>query len=264
MKNPYELYPETYVKLLALIRDFAAHQTSDRLPAEESLAAQLGVSRVKIRDVLSQLEAAGYVTRKRGVGTTINRYVLTEGARLDIDSIYVDMVSHYGHRPRTALHALRLLRQPAPDVAARLRLGADEAVYLIEKQVFADDTPVIVVDDYIPARYYDNGKCDLAMIDTNIFFFLQSMCDELLETLMVHMDACAASGALTETMQVPEGYLLMKLDSVCYTQASEAILYSVEYYNTKILPFSFQKRVFSGKFKRTLPPDSLQTKPGEA
>lgn len=78
--QPYERYPATCVRLLKWIRAFAETNTSDRLPSEENIAGQLGVSRVKIRDVLSQLEAAGYVTRKRGVGTLINRYVLAEAA----------------------------------------------------------------------------------------------------------------------------------------------------------------------------------------
>ena len=81
-KQSYEQYPETYLKLLHLIRTFAAESDSDRLPSEENMAAQLGVSRVKVRDELSKLEAAGYVTRKRGVGTLVNRYVLQEAARL--------------------------------------------------------------------------------------------------------------------------------------------------------------------------------------
>ena len=107
--QPYERYPATCVRLLKWIRAFAETNTSDRLPSEENIAGQLGVSRVKIRDVLSQLEAAGYVTRKRGVGTLINRYVLAEAARLDIDSTYVDIVASCGYTPRATLRKLKLL-----------------------------------------------------------------------------------------------------------------------------------------------------------
>ena len=93
---------------------------------QAQLAGQLGVSRVKIRDVLSQLEAAGYVTRKRGVGTLINRYVLAEAARLDIDSSYVDIVASYGYTPRATLRKLKLLSPASPILAEKL--GFDPAV----------------------------------------------------------------------------------------------------------------------------------------
>ena len=188
--QPYERYPATCVRLLKWIRAFAETNTSDRLPSEENIAGQLGVSRVKIRDVLSQLEAAGYVTRKRGVGTLINRYVLAEAARLDIDSTYVDIVASCGYTPRATLRKLKLLSPASPILAEKLRIDPADGVYLFEKVVYADERPVIVVEDYIPAPLYDQSNCDLALMDTNIYFFLQSMCDELLQTATVHLDAC--------------------------------------------------------------------------
>jgi len=257
-KQPYERYPETYIRLLQWIRDYARTHDGDRLPPEETIARTLGVSRVKIRDVLAQLEAAGYITRKRGVGTLLNRYVLAEAARLDIDSVYVDIVAACGYRPHSATRKIKLLSEPPAQVLQKLRLSPGAEVYLFEKVIYADDQPVILVDDYLPADLYDRANCDLTMMDTDFYLFLQSMCDELLQTVTIHMDACIAADKLARTMQVAEGSALLKLNSVFYTQASEPILYSVEYYNTRLIPFSFQKRILSGKFKRNDPPSFME------
>ena len=256
--QPYDLYPETYIRLLEWIRAYAKEHAGNRLPSEAELAAQFGVSRVKMRDVLSRLEGAGYIIRKRGAGTLINRYVLDEPARLDIDSVYMDIVANCGFQPRSTLYQLRKLSDPPPEVARKLALEPGESTYQIEIVIYADGRPVILVVDYIPARYYERTNSSLSLVDMNIFLFLQGMCDDLLETLIVHMDTCAAEGRLAEIMTVDEGFPLLKLDSVCYTQASDPVLYSVEHYNTKLIPFSFQKRVLSAKFKRTLPPESLR------
>lgn len=257
-KQPYERYPETYINLLQWIRSYARTHDGDRLPPEETIAKILGVSRVKIRDVLAQLEAAGYITRKRGVGTLINRYVLAEAARLDIDSVYMDIVASYGYRPRSTTRKIQLLQDPPEQVLQKLNLQGQEDVYLFEKVIYADQHPVIVVDDYLPASLYARADCDLTLMDTNFYFFLQSMCDELLQTVTVHMDACNASDRLAKTMQVAEGTAVLKLDSVFYTQTSEPILYSIEYYDTKTIPFSFQKRILSGKYKRNNPPSFME------
>lgn len=257
-QQPYEFYPETYIRLLDWIREFARTHKTNRLPSEQDIARRFGVSRVKIRDVLSQLEGAGYVSRKRGAGTLINRYALSEPARLDIDSVYVDVVASCGYQPRSTLNALRLLRDAPPEIASKLSLPPGEGVYRLENTIYADEQPVILIVDYIPARYYDAGGGKLPLLDENIFLFLQGLCDDLLESLIVHVDACAADAKLAKLMAVEEGFPLLKLDSVCYTQTSEAVLYSVEHYNTKLLPFSFQKRVLSAKFKRSLPPDRLR------
>lgn len=72
---------DTYFYLLKLIGEYA--KTTDRLPPEETLAQQLGISRVKLRDILSVLQSNGYISRKRGIGTLINKHMLQEHARLD-------------------------------------------------------------------------------------------------------------------------------------------------------------------------------------
>ena len=177
--------------------------------------------------------------------------MLQEAARRDIDSIYVDIIAHYGYTPRSVLRRLKSIRDPDPSVVSRLHLQPGESVYIFEKLIYADDKPLILVDDYIPARYYDSVESDLSMMDSNIFLFLQGMSDEVLETLMVHMDAVSADSRLADILALEPGAPLMKLDSVCYTKMSAPVMYSVEYFNTKVIPFSFQKRVLSGKYKRS-------------
>ena len=49
---------------------------SDRLPRESVLAEKLGISRTQLRDILASLEREGFITRRHGVGTLINRHVL--------------------------------------------------------------------------------------------------------------------------------------------------------------------------------------------
>lgn len=253
----YDMYPETYIQLLNHIRQMAEDSDSDRLPSEEKLAKQFHVSRVKVRDVLSQLEAAGYVIRKRGVGTRINRNVLAEHARLDIDSIYVDMMTAYGMTPRFTLRKMKHIQAPSEDLTKKLQLTKNDTVYRFEKVVYGDDIPVIAVADHIPSRYYDDAESNLAMMETDFFLFLQHMCDELLETTIVHVDVCSAETELAALMQVEVGAPLLKLHSTCYNQNSDPVMHSIEYYNTKILPFSFQKRIFTGKFNRTAPPVNI-------
>ena len=57
---------------------------SNRLPRETELAEMLSISRTQLRDVLSELEREGYITRRHGVGTLINRHVLQVKNRMDI------------------------------------------------------------------------------------------------------------------------------------------------------------------------------------
>ena len=72
---------------------------ADRLPAEVDLAAELGVSRTVIRDALSEMERAGYVERVRGIGTVVNRAVLSLRSRLDQKLEYYPLIRSFGSYP---------------------------------------------------------------------------------------------------------------------------------------------------------------------
>ena len=52
------------------------YANSERLPRENVLAEKLGISRTQLRDILASLEREGFITRRHGVGTIINRHVL--------------------------------------------------------------------------------------------------------------------------------------------------------------------------------------------
>ena len=78
-------------RLLAAMQDgIFAH--CERLPRESVLAEQLGISRTQLRDSLATLEREGFITRRHGVGTMINRHVLSVQTRMDIEVEFMDMI----------------------------------------------------------------------------------------------------------------------------------------------------------------------------
>lgn len=58
-------FEETVERLLTVIK-LGMVATGERFPAERKLAAQLGISRLTLREALSELQRAGYVDSRRG------------------------------------------------------------------------------------------------------------------------------------------------------------------------------------------------------
>lgn len=232
---------DTYPRLLALIREYA--KTTDRLPPEDVLAQKMGISRVKLRDMLATMQANGFISRKKGIGTLINKNMLAETARLDMDTVYEEMISESGYEPSMLVQRIKLISDYPQEIREKLELAGDEKAYLIEKTAFADDIPAIFTIDYIPARYYNEEELDIRMIAQCTFFFVQKYCDELLDNLIVHAEAIAADTLIADRLHLPLGAPVLKLNSVCYSQKLKPIMYSVEYYNTNMLPLSFLKRI---------------------
>ena len=67
------------------------YANASRLPRESVLAELLGISRTQLRDILASLEREGFITRRHGVGTIINRHVLNANCRMDIEVEFLDM-----------------------------------------------------------------------------------------------------------------------------------------------------------------------------
>ena len=60
------------VELLSQQIENGSFKAGDKLPTESSLAASHSVSRSVVREAFSQLQARGYISRRRGSGTYVN------------------------------------------------------------------------------------------------------------------------------------------------------------------------------------------------
>lgn len=101
MDQGLQLSEEVTRRLLEEIR-FGRYQDMKKLPPEVELAGQLGVSRTLLRDCLAILEREGFISRKHGVGTVINKHVLDVETRMDLEKEFLDMVKDAGYQAEIA------------------------------------------------------------------------------------------------------------------------------------------------------------------
>ncbi len=239
---------ELYIKILTYIKQCA--ETTDRLPNEVDMATMFQVSRVKLRDILAVLKNNGYIMRKKGAGTCINKYILAETARLDVDVFFEELISASGFAPFTKVHTIKAMHHLPHEMRTRLEVAEGDTVYKIEKTIFADGNPAIFITDYLPYKYYNKDEIDINLLAQSTFWFVQNYCDELVDNLIVHIEAIGAQGKTAAELNLPEGSPILHLSSVSYNQSLSPIVYSTECYNTKLLPLSFQKRIILSKLQR--------------
>lgn len=232
---------DIYSRVLGMVRRYSEH--TDRMPPEETLAAELGISRVKLRDVLAILETQGYIDRAKGVGTLINRHVLQENVRLDIDVIYEEIVEAAGFTPRTLVRKLQYLANTPAHIAERLEISPEQPVWTVEKVVYADEQPAIYLRDFILPKYYNQNDIDMRLLAKSTFSFIQNYVKNALESMVVRVDACGADDAVAAELNVAPGTPILCLETMCYGLRGNPVLCSVEYHNTKLLPYSFFKRL---------------------
>ncbi len=115
-----------------------------RLPSEHEMAHMFDVSHNTANKVLKQLESAGYVSMRRGIGTFVN--TLSTGYDLKFIQSFRDWCVSQGHEPRTDVITFRDAQ--SGDVQDFVFLFTSEPVspggfIYLERLRFMDEKPAI-------------------------------------------------------------------------------------------------------------------------
>jgi GntR family transcriptional regulator len=148
--------------LLRRLEDLLVHiaETGATLPAEPALAAALTASRPALREALVRLEERGYIARRQGTDTVINRALLGIPVRIDEKVENARLIDAMGKEARVELLALKWDRPTSTEIA-QYGENAGTEVLRTTKVWYADDLPVIVADDVIPVRNAITSRSDI-------------------------------------------------------------------------------------------------------
>lgn len=202
----------------------------DSLPPEVDLAERFQVSRNIIRECLARLEREGWVIRKHGVGTLINKHVVHVETRMDLNFELSQTLEMNGRRAETAL--VRFRREPASGtVAEQLKIPEGEEVLRVSRLIKADGKPVIYCIDYLPMSLVADESYQQADFEPPIFHFLDKFCGHAtVETNLAEVRALPVTEEVAEALEVPLTCALLFLGEVGYDLRSRPLLYSEEYF----------------------------------
>jgi DNA-binding FadR family transcriptional regulator len=116
-------FEETVERLLTVIK-LGLVGLGERLPAERELAAQLGISRLTLRDAIGELQRAGYVESRRGrFGGTFITYIPPQPKAGDLPRL----AAEDGDKLTDALTFRFAIETGAADMLAQRMAGVGEA-----------------------------------------------------------------------------------------------------------------------------------------
>lgn len=200
----------------------------ERLPRESVLSETLGISRTQLRDILASLEREGFITRRHGVGTIINRHVLDVQTRMDIEVEFLDMIRQSGCMP--AVVDVRMDELTADEaIAARLRIPVNTPVIRVCRLCTADGKPAIYCEDILEKALIKESYT-IDDLRSPIFHFLQEFCNVYAYMDLTDLRPAVADAALAAIFQVPEGTPLLHMDEVDFDIDGKPVFCSSEYF----------------------------------
>jgi GntR family transcriptional regulator len=213
-----------------------------RLPSEGGLAERWGVSLAPVRQALMHLAAEGYLDRHRGRGTFVRQPKFEE--KISILSSFTG--SHAEHGDRLGLVTLYkgLVPRP-PEVAAALG-GRCRKLVLIQRLARLKASPVALLSAYLdPARF--PGIEERELDGGSLYRTFEKVYGIELVRADSHIEAVHATDEEAAPLGVGTGAMVLRVDSVTYDRADEAVEFSKILYRVERFRFSFESYRFEDR-----------------
>lgn len=224
----------------------------NKLPREELLASQLGVSRTTIRQALNNLAAEGVVSRRQGKGTFVN--VDSIGIRVTFSPCmeFMQAIRNSGFEPSVRLLSAHAAdegsgfssgRYSMDDVRRMLELEAGDWLIERDKVFFADGEPCAFCRDYFGASVAggEAGLDELERYDDSLCRFVYNRSGRRVEWDKVEIDVAAPDDlpAVFASQVAPgSGRPFLCIRSVNYDQNSRPVVFAVEYVDTSVIRYN--------------------------
>jgi GntR family transcriptional regulator len=226
-------------------RDFV--DDSGRLPSEEELSRQFGVSRSTIRTALTWLEDSGLVTRLHGVGTYVNHLAISPRSVwgwLDEFTPFEDLIRNSNHVAQTAL--LEADFRPAGVAAVPLDIAPEAPVVWLAKVYYSDESPILYSEVSLPLELLEPERRDLEALREvcaqSVYQILETYFNLQVHRQVTDIGAEVAEGAIAARLEYPAGRPLLRLEEVGFGATQTPLYHGVHHFCADLVSFRLVRR----------------------
>jgi DNA-binding GntR family transcriptional regulator len=221
--------------LLRRVREAAA--AGGRLPGEFDLAAELGCSRVQLRQALADLDRMHVIRRRQGAATVVDELGLRLSVRLEEQVEHADLLARLGYQVEVEV----LEHQPAAlaaDVAGLLGVPAGTPAVRVAKRWLADGVPAMVAEDIL---LLPPGVTDVP--GTSLFDAAARLWGEAVMWEVTTPNAVTADARLAALLALDEGAPLLVFETVGLGARGHRIFYALEHHRPDLVRYSVVRTV---------------------
>jgi GntR family transcriptional regulator len=202
-----------------------------RLPSEGVLSERYSVSRATVREALTQLERAGIVIRRRGVGTFVSDLVREEPGLirgwLDEAPAFADLIALSGHRASATVVSAATIA--AGGVSSYLDIEPAATVLSVEKVFLADQRPVLISWTAIPLHLLRSPLTD-EDYEQSTYRLLKQHGGHQVQYQRSDVRAVLADIRLSTLLQCRKGDPLLQLEETAYGASQTPLFYGLHHF----------------------------------
>ncbi len=219
------LYQQIY-NLLRLKIENGVFAFNTKLPAEETLAVDLGVSRITVKRAMNELAAAGFVKRFRGRGTIVS-YSNRTPPVLGNFSTSMEHLRRLGFETEIELKFIDVI--PATvDVASELFIEPGSPVQYVERVRHLENAPFSHICNYTPMDIA--SKINEAEIAWKPFTTLLAEAGHPVMSAEQTIQARSVRGSVAQALMLAEGAAVLTIRRVLRDVNKKAVQFTISNY----------------------------------
>ncbi len=195
------------------------------IPSERELSDSSGISRMTVRQALTQLVQEGTLYRERGKGTFVAKSKI---AQKNISS-FSQTVRNKGMQPKTEVLKLEKIKAPE-NIQKMLELEDNDLVYNVKRLRFANDVPVAIEENFIPEKYCP--QLDAQDLTGSLYRVLTEEYSHKIDFLENVIEAGKASVEDRELLKIASDTPVLKVSAVVHTASDLKLFYENSKYRS--------------------------------
>lgn len=213
-----------------------------KLPTEEQMCKNFGVSRVTLRSALADLDREGKIIRVQGRGTFVNSHIQNMHMDLFRMDSYSRLIERDGYKLR--VHALECKVVETPSFIKKIDSNAPSQLIMVSKAFFANERLAVICMDYITMDFIEDINI-LLKYEDSIFKYLFDKYNIQLVSGNISFNA-VSNEEINEYLDVYK--LRYNKDSILLIEGTDCdsnakiIMYTREFIDTDIIKFSAIRR----------------------
>jgi GntR family transcriptional regulator len=233
--SPIPLYTQIKESLRERILD-GTYKVHEQLPSESEMSALFSVSRITVRQALSDLQKEGLIFKIPGKGTFVAKTKAFQPL-MQLEGLS-EAMSRMGYEIYNQVTSHKVVPASAR-VAEKLQIAIDTPVAEIKRVRHLNREPLSLEITYLPAQIGERlRKADLATRD--IFLVLENDYGIALGRADLQIDALLADEGLARPLQIEEGTALLRMERLTHTAEGQPLDFEYLYFRGDAFQYRLQ------------------------
>ena len=189
-----------YIQIEEIIKqriDLEEYRIGETIPSERELSLQFKVSRMTVRQAITNLVNSGLLYREKGKGTYVANPKLEQPLQ-GLTSFTEDMRAR-GLEPSSKVLRFEKITPPM-DIARDLMISPEEEVFFVVRIRNADAQPMAIERTYIPVKIYP--QLDEQQLMGSLYALIETTSHQKIGNAIQQMEAAIVSKEDSKLLQI--------------------------------------------------------------